>query len=744
MVKKRKTRRLVPYVVLLVCLSLTVFAWLSFNNYNRQLEEERFQYKTNQISTAITKRMEDYATILRGGAALFAAYDDVTRTEWRTYVEFLNIGDTFPGLQGLGFSKVIQPSELAQHIQQIRAEGFPDYTVRPEGARDTYTSIIFLEPFDERNQQAFGYDMFSEPVRQAAMKHARDTGTISISGKVTLVQEIDQDVQVGFLMYVPVYTQGMPTNSVEERQTALQGYVYSPFRINNLINGIFPESLEGIDLEIFDGAEVSSSTLMYDSDESGRGLDEESTPKYFQYKTIDLYGHQWTLYFAAFPSSEIASAQFESITVLATGIVISLFVFFFTMGQEITRGRALALATKMTSSLRKSEEELRNSEAMWRGLVNASPESVFLTDPAGIVLAANDTTAQRLGKSVHEIIGTNVINLLPPEVADRRRVYVNQVIARDTPFRFEDIRNGRNLDNYIHPICDDDGKLTQIAFFGNDITERKRAEKELSSLNAELEQRVAERTAQLETSRNEAEKANRAKSEFLANMSHELRTPLNAINGFSEVLLEKYYGDLNEKQNEYVQDILESGNHLLSLINDILDLSKVEAGKEVLELSQLNLQSLLENSMVMIKEKSMKHNIALEIEIPSDLMNFQIIADQRKIKQVMYNLLSNAAKFTPDGGKISIEALRQKNIIQVSVSDTGIGLSKEEQGKVFDEFYQVRNEQEAKSQGTGLGLSLVKKYIEMHGGRILVESKGSGKGSKFSFTLPIKKNLPSK
>ncbi|MBA4421395.1 MAG: hypothetical protein C0391_09630, partial [Anaerolinea sp.] len=475
--KITKTRKIGPYVVLLICLSLTGLVWLLINNFNRKLAQQRFQDRTNQIDTAITKRMEDYATVIRGGAALLTATGEVTRTEWRTYVEHLDISDTFPGIQGIGFSRVIQPSELAQHIQQIRAEGFPDYTVRPEGERAVYTSIIFLEPFNARNQRVFGYDMFSEPIRRAAMERARDTDAASISGKVKLVQETEQDVQAGFLMYVPVYQHGMPTNSVEERRAALQGYVYSPFRIKDLIQGIFLEPLDDIDFEIFDGVEVSLATLMYDSDESGRGLDEESDPMFSNYKTIDLYGHQWTLYFATRPSFEAVSDRFESWSVLAAGMIISLLAFIYTKGQESTREQALALAHDMTSELRKREDELKDSESMWHGLVNANPESVYLTEAAGIILAANETSAQRFGKDVQEMIGANYFDFLPPEVAAERKARINEVIASGKPVRFEDNCTGRFVDNYIHPIFDNDSKLNHLAFLGIDITERKQAEK---------------------------------------------------------------------------------------------------------------------------------------------------------------------------------------------------------------------------------------------------------------------------
>jgi hypothetical protein len=221
-------------------------------------------------------------------------------------------------------------------------------------------------------------------------------------------------------------------------------------------------------------------------------------------------------------------------------------------------------------------------------------------------------------------------------------------------------------------------------------------------------------------------------------MSHELRTPLNAIIGFSEVLRDEYFGSLNEKQADYVNDILESGKHLLSLINDILDLSKVEAGKLELEPSRVNLKDLLENSLVMIKEKCMKNGIDLSFSIAEGLDDLEISADERRLKQVMFNLLSNAAKFTPDGGAIKLEAEKKGEEVVVSVEDTGIGVAPDDQEKIFEEFHQVKGSLQDKTPGTGLGLPLAKRLVEMHKGRIWIESEGEGKGSRFSFTLPLK------
>lgn len=217
-------------------------------------------------------------------------------------------------------------------------------------------------------------------------------------------------------------------------------------------------------------------------------------------------------------------------------------------------------------------------------------------------------------------------------------------------------------------------------------------------------------------------------------MSHELRTPLNAIIGFSEVLLEKMFGELNEKQEEYLQDILSSGRHLLSLINDILDLSKVEAGKMELEPSVFDLRKLLEGSLVMVKERALAHGIALSLDIADDIDTF--IGDERKIKQILFNLLSNAVKFTPEKGKLGVTAKKTNGVVQISVWDTGIGIAVEHQQRIFEAFQQVGKELTGKPEGTGLGLALSKKFVELHGGTIWVDSV-LGHGSIFTFTLPM-------
>ncbi len=246
--------------------------------------------------------------------------------------------------------------------------------------------------------------------------------------------------------------------------------------------------------------------------------------------------------------------------------------------------------------------------------------------------------------------------------------------------------------------------------------------------NVRLFREIQDKSAQLEV-------ANKHKSEFLANMSHELRTPFNAIIGFSEVLLERLFGELNEKQDDYLKDIHSSGRHLLSLINDILDLSKVEAGRMELELSTFDLSGAISNAMTLVRERAQRHAIALGQEVDPALGD--IVADERKFKQILLNLLTNAVKFTPDGGRIDVTARADGGNVVVAVHDTGIGIAPEDHAAVFEEFRQVGRNYTNKQEGTGLGLALTRKFVELHGGTIRVESQ-PGAGSTFTFTLPAR------
>ena len=258
----------------------------------------------------------------------------------------------------------------------------------------------------------------------------------------------------------------------------------------------------------------------------------------------------------------------------------------------------------------------------------------------------------------------------------------------------------------------------------------------ISDANAQLRTEVAERQAAqraLEGARDAAEAANRAKSDFLANMSHELRTPLNAIIGFSDVLSEQVFGPLNENQQQYVSDVLDSGQHLLSLVNDILDLAKIESGAVEVGLAKVAVQPFIERAVHIFRERALRQGINLSYEVDPALES--VLADERYLKQLLYNLLANAVKFTPRDGSIRVCAAHSGETVTISVADTGIGIAADEHEKIFDNFYQVDSTLTKSKQGTGLGLALVQRIAIMHGGRVWVESR-VGQGSEFFVELP--------
>ena len=276
-----------------------LFTWIEAMNVKRTIlldAKQEFEFVCNEIKNKIITRLEVHAQILRSGSAFFESSTDVTREEWRKFIEQQRIENNLPGIQGVGFSLIIPKNQLASHEKKIRSEGFPQYAVKPAGTRDIYTSIIYLEPFVDRNLRAFGYDMFSEPIRRKAMEYARDYNVASLSGKITLVQETEKDIQAGTLMYVPVYKSNLPVETIEERRISILGWVYSPYRMNDLMNGILGGYglIEGkqYQLQIYDDSTFNSNVLMFDSRLDKNKINNLSSSHIFL-SQIEFNNHTW-------------------------------------------------------------------------------------------------------------------------------------------------------------------------------------------------------------------------------------------------------------------------------------------------------------------------------------------------------------------------------------------------------------------------------------------------------------------
>jgi PAS domain S-box-containing protein len=379
-------------------------------------------------------------------------------------------------------------------------------------------------------------------------------------------------------------------------------------------------------------------------------------------------------------------------------------------------------------------------EKRFRELLEAAPDAIMQVDAEGRIILLNRVTEDMFGYTRDELLGQPVEVLIPQELharhVEHRAHYRHHPMTRTmgSGLALEGIRKDGSrfpVEISLSPSESEEGfRVTAII---RDTTERRTAEERLRRVQEEYTHRLAETNAELEMTNRELERANRLKSEFLASMSHELRTPLHTIIGFSELLAEELEGPLNEKQQRFVRHIHTDSLHLLELINDVLDISKIEADRLELRPEAFDLTALVAESLASVRSlaEAKSHKLETALDVPTALE-----ADRLRIKQVLVNLLSNAIKFTPEGGRIRLEARVQESFVVVSVSDTGVGIPPEEHESIFDKFHQVGATTKGVREGTGLGLAITKRLVEQHGGTISVKSQPQ-QGSTFLFTLPL-------
>jgi PAS domain S-box-containing protein len=380
------------------------------------------------------------------------------------------------------------------------------------------------------------------------------------------------------------------------------------------------------------------------------------------------------------------------------------------------------------------------AERRFRQLLEAAPDAILEVNEEGSIVLLNAAAERLFGYGRNALLHQPVEILIPEALRARhtehRARYYETPVTRpmgsglDLQARRKDgstfpVEISLSPVNYEHEL-----RVTAII---RDITERRQTEEQLRRMQQQHTRELAEANAQLELRNREVERANRLKSEFLASMSHELRTPLHTIIGFAELLSEEIEGQLSGKQKRFVGHIHRDSLHLLELINDILDLSKIEAGRLDLRRELFYLEPALDEVLASIRPQGAGKLLAIETHVPASLA---LAADRVRFKEILYNLLSNAVKFTPQGGRISVEAVRRENHGEISVADTGVGIPVEEQALIFDAFHQAGSTTKGVREGTGLGLAITRRLVEQHGGRIWVESE-PGKGSRFTFTLPL-------
>lgn len=452
------------------------YSWQSLQEDIQQDMQNKSQSDIMGVITKISEHMFSYSQLLKGGRSLFHASDKVTRQEWHNYIAGLELNKRYPGIQGVGFAVAIRPPELAEHIREIKSEGFDSYHVWPEGKRDFYSSILYLEPFDWRNQRAFGYDMFNEPVRREAMERARDTGNPTLTRKVLLGQETNDAAQAGALLYVAVYRKGAPLESVQQRRDALIGWVYSLYRMDNLFNGIIGQLNDSFHLHIYDN-ESGYEHILYDSS----GTQENDPKEVLINKTLpfEVAGRTWLLSFNALPNYG------ESVTLdwkMTSELLIGLLLILLTWNLFNTQRKAAALANTLTSSLRKREAEFRL-------IVESSPLPIAVNDKHQNIILLNKRFTDLIGYTLSDI----------PTLSDwwshaypdpNYRQHVIQTWQENVE---ESIRNNTEFKPLEYNVTCKDGSVRDIQFSMSsanandivvmqDLTNRKAAEKHIEKL----------------------------------------------------------------------------------------------------------------------------------------------------------------------------------------------------------------------------------------------------------------------
>jgi PAS domain S-box-containing protein len=384
--------------------------------------------------------------------------------------------------------------------------------------------------------------------------------------------------------------------------------------------------------------------------------------------------------------------------------------------------------------------EQMKAEGRFRELLEAAPDAIFEVDGEGRIVLLNAVAEKMFGYSREELLGERVELLIPydhrAKHVHHRSAYSAHPSTRPMGGDLELSAQRKDGTRFpveisLSPVHSEDGM--RVSVIVRDVTDRKQTELKIRAMHEEFTRELSATNQQLELRNREVERANRLKSEFLASMSHELRTPLHTIIGFSELLKEELEGPLNEKQRRFMDHIHQDSKHLLELINGILDLSKIEAGRLDLHPEQFDVAEALQEPLPSARALGAQKSIVIESLAPAGIV---VRADRTRFKEILYNLLSNAVKFTPNGGRIWIEANESGGFAAISVTDTGLGIAAEEHQSIFQEFYQVGATTKGVREGTGLGLAITKRLVEQHGGAIEVESE-PGKGSRFTLTLPL-------
>ena len=492
--------RLAPYVVFLVSLMVTVWIWQVVLKAEEEVAQLNLQKQAAVIGHRIADRLSECESVLLGGSGLFAASREVTRASWRNFIEALRPEVKLAGVQGVGFTLRIAAADLPAHLLKVRAEGFPQYAVHPESPRLEYNAIIYLEPFRDRNLRAFGYDMATESVRRQAMERARDEGITVMTGRVTLVQEIPgQPIQSGFLIYVPIYTPGLPRSSVAERRTSLRGFVYSPFRAGDFIDSLFFSESVDLSLDIYSGSTSHPASLLYSSinNPKSKQILPDFQPRFVETVPVMLLGQPWTLVFKSLPAFETNQRRATASLILALGLMFGLLASGLLFAGS-SRNRNLSRLAQMGAKLQEAHTELEQRvqdrtadlariSSHYQMLHAVASDGIHVLDERGLLCEFSESFRLMLGYTTEEMAGLNITQW-EAQIPQAELVPRIQALLLK-PAVFETVH--RRKDGTVFPVeisargFEINGRNFLYAA-ARDIAERKQAEAALQDTQARL------------------------------------------------------------------------------------------------------------------------------------------------------------------------------------------------------------------------------------------------------------------
>ncbi len=718
---------LASVTVLIVGISCTLVATFYVRQNEQNREKTRFITSTDATAAYINQQLSRYIDLLYGARGFINTTNDDSRESWQHYVESLPIEASYPGLQGIGIAKRVRRDELTDH-EAIQKIYYGNYSVLPPGAREEYYPIINLQPDTPRNRHAIGYDMFSEQRRNAAMCKARDTGQAVATSTLTLVQETDQNLQPGFLVYLPFYRPGAKLDTLEDRRESILGFVYSPYRIHNLLNGILANhtQIKKMHMHAYDGLNPQPDTLIYEI-----ASDIKNHPDGTSHDVaISIAGQTWTLRFFHQDVTESGQLQLP-LVILASGAITSLLLFGITFMQYRSRKR-----------LAESSAALRISELRFRLKIEQSPLAIQLFDANGQSVYVNPAWEKLWDVTAEQASHYNIFNdeqlALSGQLLAVQRAFAGETVVIGPAYLKLDLTHDVNMHHkwvriVMYPTRNTNSKVRELVMMYEDFTQRKETEEEL--------RRAKERA---EHARQTAEEASRAKDQFLAVLSHELRNPLAPVLTMVNALQSQPLTP--EESDEALKVIRRNVELEARLIDDLLDITRIARGKLHLDMEIMDSHEALRDALRVCESDIAGKNLKITVKL--DAGQTRINGDSARIEQVFWNLIKNAVKFTPECGEISIitrnessrllshDSLSQELMI-IEVSDTGIGIEPEKLSRIFDAFEQADRSITRRFGGLGLGLAISRALILAHGGTLEAFSRGKNKGTTFTIRLPI-------